>query len=61
MLYETEKDFEQNEHFQNDEKSRISVSLDIVELSEDQFKEINSAKRVGQFFVSNRPIDSYEE
>jgi hypothetical protein len=57
QLHEMEVDFENHKHFEKTEDARISVTLDVAEVTEDKFNEINSAKRTGRFFVSYKPMD----
>jgi hypothetical protein len=54
---ELEQDFESYNHFDKADDARISVTLDVVEITDDKFNEINSAKRTGTFFISYKPMD----
>jgi len=56
FLFETEEDFEKKQHFQEEEKTRISVSIDIAEISEDEFNEINVKDQSSGYFVSAMPL-----
>ena len=59
VLYEIEKEFDENEHFQRESGARISLTIDIKDISEDEFNEINERYGSGEgtFFVSARPLN----
>lgn len=54
-LEEMAKDFEQKRHFEETDDARITMTIDVVNISEEEFNQINSAKRTGKFFVAYRP------
>ena len=59
VLHEIEKEFDTNEHFKREPGARISLTIDIKDISEDEFNEINERYGSGEgtFFVSARPLN----
>jgi hypothetical protein len=57
-LYEFESDYEERLYFQKHEEACLSLSIDVVEVAEDEFDKINSVPQIGKFIFFDVPIHS---
>jgi hypothetical protein len=57
-LYEFENDYDARRYFREHEEACLSLSIDVVEVSQDEFDKINSVPQIGKFIFFDVPIHS---